>query len=269
MVTPPWLLSKIRAVVWIFSFVWVAAVFTFLLATIPPSPSRAIMLSRTFADTAGVYLYLTLLIGPLSFHFRSSAWAAVAIKARRAVGVSVLLFALLHSGAAFWYQLGGFAGLSYLSSRYLLAMALGANALLLLGLLTVTSPDRVVTWLGNRLWKVIHRFVYLIGILIFFHIVLLGSRFANLHSWVAVLSFFAVTVLWLLECNRADAALGKRWQKISRLRPSLLAGCLLSVAVGVFMIRNAVNPYSLSGHDGHYEFENRVGLDGVHHDSEK
>jgi len=260
------MLRSIRAAVYVGSIVWFLCIVTYIALTIPPSPSRYIHLSRTFADTAGILLYITLLIGPLSYHFRASQWAAVAIKARQAVGLSVLFFSLLHSGTAFLFQLGGVAGLSYLSTRYLLAFALGFDALLLLVLLAVTSPEKITQWLGGRLWKVVHRMVYLIGILIFFHILLLGSRFVDLHSTVAVLSFVVVSVLWLLECRRIDVWLSGLLPKYWRLPIALFVGSLLVATTAIFMVQNKINPYSLSGHDGHYEFENRVGMDGVHHE---
>ncbi len=260
-----WFLLHIRKMIWITSFFWIALVLSFLVATVPPSSSRYIQLSRIFADTAGIYLYLTLLIGPLTYWTKSNLWSAVALKARQSVGICVLLFGLLHSGTAFLFQLGGIAGLQFLSTRYLFALALGLNAALLLVLLTATSPNRVVLWLGRSMWKVIHRLVYLVGVLVLFHMVLLGSRFADLHGWVAVLSYLAVSFLCLLECNRADVWLGNLQPKLRQWHLVEVAGSILVLATGWYMIHNPVNPYSLSGHDGHYEYENVVGTQGTHH----
>lgn len=261
-----WWLAHIRKLTFGFSIFWMLLVVGWLTATIPPSPSRYIHLSRTFADTAGFFLYITLVIGPLAYHYRSSPWAAVAVKARRSIGVSVPLFSILHSAPAFLQQLGGVDGLQYLSTRYLVALGLGFVALMLLFVLTVTSPDRIVGKLGGRLWKAIHRLAYLIGVLVLFHMVLLGSRFANLHGLVAVSSYFAISLLWLLECNRLDAWLSSRLPILQQLRLALVLGTVVVGLVGMFMLSNPVNPYSLSGHDGHYEFENVVGTQGEHHE---
>lgn len=264
MLTPKKLILVVRPIVMAFSVVWAVAVLVYILATIPPSPSRAIAISKTFADTAGVYLYLTLLIGPLSYLNRKNIWSAVALRARRAVGISVLLFALLHSLSAFFFQLGGIAGLQFLSSRYLLAMALGADALILLLILAATSFDSVVTRMGARMWKHLHRFVYVAALCVLAHVLLIGSRFANFHDPVVFLVFLALIFLWMLECNRIDAWMARQLPQIAQYHLGAWTGLGVVLVIAGYMFFNPHNPFSLSDHDGHYQFENRVGLDGEH-----
>ncbi len=142
------------------------------------------------------FLYVTLLIGPLTFAFRSLPFRALLIKSTRALGVSAFLFAALHGYFAFFGSLGGFAGLRYLQGRTLLAVLLSDVAFLILVTLACTSFDSAVKRLGFRKWKFLHRFVYLAGVCILLHAFLMSSRFfgTGALAWVfyAGLAFLAV-----------------------------------------------------------------------------
>lgn len=96
------------------------------------------------------------------------------ITARRAIGVSCFFFASLHASLAFFGLLGGFPGLRFLGTNYIVSASLGFAALCILSLMTATSFDSAVSYLGKR-WKMIHRLVYAAGILIIIHFLAVGG----------------------------------------------------------------------------------------------
>ncbi len=144
------------------------------------------------------------------------------MKARRALGVSAFYFGLLHGLFAFFGQLGGFAGLGFLSSKYLLAISLSFIALVILFLMTVTSFDFMVAKLTYPKWKFLHRFVYIAGVLILLHALMLGTHFSDLSSTIPQIFFSALAILLLLEANRFDTYLQK---KFIAKRPDRRSNC--------------------------------------------
>lgn len=158
-------------------------------------------LVQIYALCAVVFLYLALLASPLYKAFPTFPFKPVYIKARRALGVSAFLFGALHGSVVFFKLLNGFRGLAFLNGKPLLAIIFSVFALLILLILTVTSLDPLVKKLG-RLWKPIHRLVYLAGILIVIHALLLGSHFVDLSARIPQLFFIALFVLLALEALR-------------------------------------------------------------------
>src|SRR5258708_6698150 len=106
--------TNIRFYVWLLTiglslliYFWVTINFSY--------PSLEIIrLTQISGLMAVIYLYFTLLAGPLCYVWKSFAWRGEYLKARRALGVSAFYFSLVHSGLAFFGQLGGFTGLFYL-----------------------------------------------------------------------------------------------------------------------------------------------------------
>lgn len=210
-------LSKnVRFYVLIASGLWSLAIYGWVIHTFPDGTIQTIRLTQLYALTALGYLYTTLLIGPVIFTFRSLPGRGHIFRARRALGVSTFYFAALHAYLAFFKQLGGLAGLGFLSNRSLLAISLSATALVILLLLTLTSFDRMVTKLTFRRWKFLHRFVYLAGVLILIHALLLGTHLSDLSAKIPQGLFVALVFLLFLEARRFDAYLQT---KITRLTP--------------------------------------------------
>lgn len=147
-----------------------------------------------FAYTAIFYLYITLLAGPATKLFLWLPFRGAYIKARRALGVSVLYFSLLHAGFAFFIYLGGFSALFSINALYLFGLSLGAVSLCIFLVMGLTSSDTMVRLLTFPVWKFIHRFVYLAGILILIHALLIGE-FYIVFPWVRVFLFVAVAFL--------------------------------------------------------------------------
>ncbi len=182
-------------------------------ATVPGGSLQIIRLTQYFALISLFYLYLAILAGPFIYTFHGFPFRRQYFKARRALGVSAFYFGLLHACFAFFGQLGGFAGLAFLSEKYLLAISLSFTALVILTAMAATSFDFMVRKLGSR-WKMIHRFVYLAGFFILIHALMLGTHFSDLSTLIPKIFFTAFAFLIILEGRRVDAFLSKKFKNL-------------------------------------------------------
>lgn len=212
----PWL-RNIRFYILTFSIVLAAGIFLWIQFTLPNGSEQIVKLTEDYALLALLFLYLSLLPTPLYLVFPSLPYKEQWVKARRALGVSAFLFASLHAYCAFFDQLGGFAGLSFLSNTYLIAISLSATALLILCLMTLTSFDYMVRKLGKN-WKRLHQWVYVAGILVLIHALLLGTNFSDpANSPIAQITFAAVAFLFILEAIRIDRGLANRFSTLPQV----------------------------------------------------
>lgn len=195
---------------------------------------------QTFGLIGMGFLYLTLLVSPLVELIPTLSYKGQFVRARRALGVSAFFYGCLHGSLAFFFQLGGFAGLRYLNERYLVAIAAAAIAATILLLLALTSFDYWVRKLGPN-WKVLHRYVYLAGFLLLFHALRIGSLFTDYQSKGAKLSLLLVGALLIMQASRLDL----RWRKQRLGIITLLVSC--TVAYTLALIGN-VPTTSLSVH---------------------
>lgn len=179
-------------------------------------------LGQNYALLAVALIYLSLIITPIYFAFPKLPFKPVAIKSRRALGVSAFIFALMHVFLEFFKVFGGFSNLQYLHGKYLLAFLLGLIALLVLAAMAATSFNYAVKKMG-KYWKALHRFIYLAGSLIVIHVLIIGSDFANFLEFESLMYLAALMVLLILQAFRVDA-----WfvRKYSILRPKLIFGIL-------------------------------------------
>lgn len=216
---------RIRLYIYLLSILLSVGMFFGITQTVPSGTLQTIKLTQMFALTSVAFLYVTLLISPIT---QICAWMpqkGLLIYARRALGVSAFYFGLLHAGNAFFWQLGGLVGLGFLSGKYLLAIGLSFIALIILMAMTATSFDGIERKLGHGRWKMLHRLVYLAGILVLTHALMLGTHFANLSDVIPQIIFLAVSFLLILETIRLD-----RWlEKTGKLRVRL--GVSTTVAV--------------------------------------
>lgn len=194
--------GNIRFYVLIFSLIFSISVYVWVTATIPQGSLQIIRLTQAYSLTAITFLYFVLLAGPFCYTFRKFPFRAQYLKARRAIGVSTFYFAFLHANFAFFGELEGFGGLGFLSNKYLLAISLSFTALIILSLMTATSFDFMIAKLTFPKWKLLHRFVYLAGILILIHALLIGSHFKDLSGVIPNILFIALAFLLLLEAPR-------------------------------------------------------------------
>lgn len=205
------LLHNIRFYVLIFSIILSAGIYFWAILSFDSLRLQIIRLTQIYSLTAVGYLYLTLLAGPFCYTFKGLPFRSQYIKARRALGVSAFYFALLHACFAFFGQLGGFEGLFFLSNKYLLAISLSFTALVILAIMTVTAFDSVIEKLTFPKWKMLHRLVYLAGIFILIHALMLGTHFQDLTESIPQVFLTALAFLLFLELLRIDAFLKKNF----------------------------------------------------------
>jgi len=165
---------------------------------------------QTFSFLALIYLYLSLLPSPLYSVSPEFPFRGLFIKARRSIGVSAFMFAGLHGYFSFINVIGGLPGLRLLDQAYAMKMSLGTFAFIILLFMASTSFDKAVAFLGPTRWKNLHRFVYLAGILIIFHVYLIGPHFTNRFSPQSIIFIIALAILFSLEAIRFKKYLSSR-----------------------------------------------------------
>lgn len=242
------LYRNLRFYIICFSLILSAIIFTLVHEVIPPGTLQTIRLTQIYALTALTYVYIALLATPLTRILPDLPFRGQYIFVRRALGVSAFYFAALHASFAFWGQLGGFAGLPFLSDTYIQAITLSFTALVILTAMAVTSFDKMIVILGFSTWKLLHRFVYLASLLILIHALMLGTHFRDLSGVIPRIIFFAVSFLLYLEALRFDDYLQK-------LFPWLMRGLVQSLTVGllsfIMMVNLTTNSSSFNIHQQH------------------
>ncbi len=144
------------------------------------------------------FLYLSLLVSPLIIVFPKISYRAKLLQARRALGVSAFIFGFVHAFYAFNFSVGGFKGLALSPLSYVVTVTFGGISLFILFLLALTSFDYAVGKLTFRIWKKLHRLIYVAGVFILMHAFLLGSRFREL-SLSSLIFYPALLFLGILE----------------------------------------------------------------------
>lgn len=161
---------------------------------------RSLAPALWFGLFSTVALYLALLVGPWVAVFPRLPGGAVALHARRALGIWSAVFALFHAWFGFFGWVGGFADLSLWSWDYQLSLLAGLVALGILVVLAATSFDRAVSALGGA-WKRLHRTVHLAAVLVFAHVVSITIHLVDLRPW-QVGWFLALALLLVLQAVR-------------------------------------------------------------------
>lgn len=247
--------SNIRFYILLSSFIISCILFLWSQIVFPwASDLQVIRLEQSLGITSLFYLYIVLLIGPVCYTFPTLPFISIILKSRRALGVSVFYFALLHAIISFFGQLGGFTGLPYLDSSVIASLLFGLLGITILFLLAVTSFDAVVRKMKFRKWKLLHRFVYLAGFAVLIHAMLLGTHFTNLLSVLPLTIFFALAFLLFLEAPRLEKLLGDKLKSFrigfGRYVFSLL---FTAIALYIFMQSYKLNGTSLSIHAFHIQ----------------
>lgn len=209
---------------------------------IAPGYPQVVALEEWYGFLSLLFLYVTLLAGPFCYTFHKFLYRKQYLNARRALGVSAFYFAYLHTSISLFGQLGGFSGLGFLDTSILYAVILGAIALFIMLLLTITSFDFAVDKLTFPKWKLLHRFVYLAGILILLHVALIGNHFSNLSGIIPQITFIALAFLLLLEAPRFDKFL-KKFIHI----PTLSFSTAITVIILVVLYFVVIDPVIGSG----------------------
>ncbi len=167
----------------------------------------------------------------------------------------------LHALLAFFEQLGGFVGLSFLSNTYLVAISLSATALVILGLLAATSFDSLVKLMKFRRWKLLHRLVYLAGVSILFHALLLGTHFQNLSDPIPQLVFTAIGFYLFLIILRIDTYFKVKLPRLLQVSLAVVPffALLLFGVTYLLLPLPMAGPVSLSIHNQHIQLAKQIG----------
>ncbi|MBI2012101.1 ferric reductase-like transmembrane domain-containing protein [Candidatus Daviesbacteria bacterium] len=254
----PSIFTNIRFYVLIFSALLATAIYFYIKTTVPSFGLQTIRLTQIYALLSVAFLYFTLLAGPLTYTFKFLPFRGKYLKARRALGVSAFLFALMHVRLAFFEQLGGFAGLFFLPSNYLIAITLSFTALVIVSAMAVTSFDYIIDKLTFPRWKLIHRFVYLAAIFILIHALMLGSDFQDLSGIIPQIFYVAISFLLLLEANRADAFLRRKFLNYPKRGLVLLLMVILISFGFVYFLLPHNTLVSLGLHEKHTHWFGKV-----------
>jgi len=214
----PWH-RNVRVYVLISSIVLAAVVFLWTWYATDDSSLRIIYLTQYYGLLAFAYLYLALLIGPAVYSFHWLPARGHIYRARRAVGFSAWILAMLHANVAFWGELGGLSGWLALPPVYLIATTLSFTALVILTLMAATSFDKMVQRLGMKRWKLLHRFIYLASFLVLIHAIMIGPHFADMGSPVFRISFAGLVLLVWLEARRFAVFMRSVWHRPNMRKP--------------------------------------------------
>ncbi len=167
-----------------------------------PNATFETLLIRAFGILSFFLLHVILIIGPLC---RLNSAFLPLLYNRRHLGVSMFLLALIHGGFSI-IHFHGLGNMNPVRSVFLSNMqydslvefpfqALGLFALLIIGLMAVTSHDFWLKNLGSRTWKALHMMVYIAYTLIIFHVVLgaIQHEQSGLFFGIVIFGFLGVT----------------------------------------------------------------------------
>lgn len=181
---------------------WTAAVIYFTVGRTGDNRLSYQIITEYYALAAALMVYLALLVGPLLTVIPDLPGKKVLLRLRRSFGLSAFFFAVLHGGFALFKMLGGFSGLAYLSQINLFAVIMGIVNLFILTPLAATSFDAAVRWLGRDRWRRLHRLIYISGLLVVAHALLIGADFRNIGQPVYQVSLVAVLFMIALQLAR-------------------------------------------------------------------
>ena len=174
---------------------------------------------RAFADSAFIFLFMTLAIGPLAVLWEP---ALRALKWRREFGIWFAVLALFHGilvvGGLFnWNVIGTFS-----QGGIGLANLLGITALFFALILVATSSDMAVKSLGIGSWKWLHNLSYVIFYLVGFHAVhnlfITPLSAAHWFRYLFLIMLFAVPILQLCAFLKIVISNRKRMKDSSDIK---------------------------------------------------
>ncbi|MEM3091103.1 MAG: ferric reductase-like transmembrane domain-containing protein [Candidatus Pacearchaeota archaeon] len=151
---------------------------------------------RAFADTAFIFLFITLSIGPLTVLWQP---AIRILTWRREFGIWFAILALFHGllTASFLFKWNVISTIS--QGGLGLSNLMGMTALLFALTLAATSSDRAVQFLGITSWKWLHYSSYVIFYLVAFHGIYNLFMGYNTHwfKYLFLIMVFGIPILQL------------------------------------------------------------------------
>lgn len=196
---------------------------------IPSEQTRIIRLEQLYALTAMCLLYMGLIIDPYVVFSKNFPHKTLLLTAKTPFIVLALYFGVHHAVLVFWGQLGGFSGLQFLSATYLFGILLSFTALMLLSVYSVFTITRAARKLVKKRQKYLYRSLYLIGLLILTHALLLGTHFSDLSGLIPQVFVIALLLFASLEALRVDTWLRKYFV------PSWKYGVCFPLVIGLFI----------------------------------
>ena len=194
-----------------------------------PGQLYYIRLSQIFGFMSIAYLYLALIISPLTKVIgEQRSFSKRIVFLRRGIGVSAALFALLHAVVASSGPLGGISGILLLGAFFQVALAFGFVALLVLLAMAATSFDRVIDIMTLPRWKALHRLVYGASIGIILHVWMIGTHLV--YPWVRYTVMAFLVLFIVLEAIR----IGRKKQP--GIKRALVIGVIIGTAVGALLV---------------------------------
>lgn len=178
----------------------------FIQLFIPAGSLQTIRIEQSFGFISFLLLYIAVLASPFTKVFPKLELNNYYLHARRAIGVLSFYYAFLHVYITFFSQLNGFAGLSYFDARYNTALLAGCITLGILAIMTMTSLDWAVRVMHFKNWKLLHRLVYIAGIALLVHVVIIGPHYAHV-SLLGIFTYACLAFLLLLEILRIRKAI--------------------------------------------------------------
>ena len=208
-------------------------VYFYTVTTVSIPTGQFVKFTQIYALLAVFYLYVAMMAAPVTKYFPALPFNSWLVKLQKELVVSAFYFGVLHGYFAFFGELGGFAGLGFLTPLFLLAICLSAAALLILTFIAITSFDAKIKALSYKKWKLFHKTIYLVALLIVIHSLMLGTHFINLSAMIPKIFFTALSILVLLETKRLDDYLSEKYKNF----PSFgIFGVIGGVAIIYFLI---------------------------------
>lgn len=182
-----------------------------------PDPVQQI--THRTGDWALRFLLITLAVTPLR---RLSGWNPL-LQLRRMLGLYAFFYASLHLSTYLVLDLGGFWSQIFADIAKRPFITVGFLAWLLMLPLALTSTRGMMRRLGKR-WQLLHRLVYLCGILAVLHflwLVKLDLREPLIYAGILA-SLLGMRVFWSLQRRRAqsrDSAKAEKPAQAEVVRP--------------------------------------------------
>ena len=252
MFNPSKLVANSRFYVLVLSILLSLFIVGFYRQTIPSDELYYIRLQQVFGLLAVVYLYIAMIITPLSTIVGKKLYMLRLLFARRAIGVAVAYFVLLHILIVIYKQLGGISGIGLLPEKFQISLLMGLIATVILLIMAATSFDAVIRRMSFPKWKLLHRFVYVAGILTVLHVWMVGTHIGN--QGVRIASYTALIVLFFLESIRMGIKLGRKLNLENSERNMITVFLFAILLTFVFVFPNVARPLH-SGHEQVQEVE--------------
>ncbi len=222
-----------RRVVFALATTWATFLYVYSANQFAVTSAAVSYLSRMYGLSALVGLGCVLIVGLLRAYFPRSFADSALLHVSRGVGLSTFLLASLHLLCSFFGNLDGTLGaLAFLSTRHQWALIFSATAFGILFLMAITSVDRIISWMTFKRWKLLHRFVYAVCILVVLHAFMIGSHFTDWTAMVPRAVRLVALTFVLLEIGATYKKLTSKNSPLSHRSKTVRIIVLCIVATG-------------------------------------